>query len=551
MKKLLEHKWSILGIILFSLLLMSPMLLNPYHENDDTIYHIANVISLTDSIRMHGIFGSPILPNLANGFGYASHLLYPPLSHTITAFVNCFFSNIGFSVTQSFQFVHVVVFLLSGITMYEFTYKLSKNKKVAFFSSLIYLSSPYHLSEHYVRDAIAELFVFPFLPMILSGVVSLLDSEPQKFYPLFVIGYVGGILSHFTLMIYFTIFLAIFLLVYYKKVFRREFLNHFIIATISVLLICLFFLVPMVEYKIRGGIAVFLEGVMSWGVYGTSLWPHEYFPFVHFHDGVTFSFLLPTVILFIITCAQYRKKKLMSIPYAKGFVVMMLLCLFCSTKLFYFDMLPSILYMIQFAWRLCAFVAIGAAIFAPMCLRNVSNKTLIFIVLLLASFSLIEIHYRCDNVFLHSKEETVVSGAAMGWQHEYLPENAYRNEEYYENRDSGILVKKGNRASILESSVPNLKFEAKRDSILELPRLYYIGYQLTSESGEIIPLKENENGFIEVEISEDGVYTLTYPGTRVDQISNVVSIVSVFGSLFAYVSFLLYKKRIKKSVKIQ
>lgn len=544
MKKLSEHKWSILGIILFSVLLMMPMLLNPYQENDDTIYHVANVISLTDSIRMHGILGSPILPNLANGFGYASHLLYPPLSHTITAFVNCFFSNIGLSVTQSFQFVHVLVFLLSGITMYEFAYKLSKNKKIAFVSSLIYLSSPYHLSEHYVRDAIAELFVFPFLPMILSGVVSLLEGNKKAFYPLFVIGYVGGILSHFTLMIYFTIFLAIFLLIYYKKVFQREFLTHFSIATFSVLMICLFFLVPMVEYKIHGGIAVFLEGVMSWGVYGTSLWPHEYFPFVHFHDGVTFAFLLPTVILFLITCFQYKHKKLKTFPYAKGFAIMMLCCLFCSTKLFYFDLLPSLLYMIQFAWRLCAFVAIGAAIFAPLCLRNVSNKTLIFLVLLFASFSLIEIHYRCDNEFIHSNEETVVSGAAMGWQHEYLPENAYRNEEYYENRNSEILVKKGSRATILDSNVPNLKFEAKKDSILELPRLYYIGYKLENDRGENVTIYENENGFVEVEIKEDGVYTLTYPGTKLDQISNVLSIVSVFGSILVYFLYLFSKKRI-------
>jgi len=542
MKKLFEHKWSILGIILFSLLLMSPMLLNPYHENDDTIYHIANVISLTDSIRMHGIFGSPILPNLANGFGYASHLLYPPLSHTFTAFVHCFFSNLGLSITQSFQFVHVLVFLLSGITMYEFAYKLSKSKRIAFVSSLIYLSSPYHLSEHYVRDAIAELFVFPFLPMILSGVVSLLEGNKKSFYPLFVIGYVGGILSHFTLMIYFTIFLAIFLLVYYKKVFCREFLNHFIIATISVLLICLFFLVPMVEYKIRGGIAVFLEGVMSWGVYGTSLWPHEYFPFVHFHDGVAFSFLLPTVLLFLITCFQYKQKKLKTISYAKGFAIMMFCCLFCSTKLFYFDLLPSILYMIQFAWRLCAFVAIGAAIFAPMCLRNVSNKTLIFVVLLFASFSLIEIHYRCDNIFLHSKEETVVSGAAMGWQHEYLPENAYRNEKYYENREYGIVTLQGSDAFILEDRLPNLVFEAKKGSTLELPRLYYIGYELTQENGEVIPISENSNGFIEVNILNDGVYTLTYPGTRVEQVANMISFGSIIVSLIAYFFFVIKKE---------
>lgn len=533
MKKILEHKWSLIGILLFSLLLMMPLLLSPYHENDDTIYHVANVFSLTDSFKMHGLFGSPILPNLANNFGYASHLLYPPLSHTVTSVFYYFFSN--FSVTQIFQFVHVLVFILSGFCMYELAFKVSKNKKVAFVSSLIYLSSPYHLAEHYVRDALAELFVFPFLPMILSGVVSLLDGDRKKFFLLFVIGYVGGILSHFTLMIYFTIFLAIFLLVYSKKVFQKDFLKPFIIATFVVIGSCAFFLFPMIEYKIHGGIAVFLEGVMSWGVYGTSLWPHEFLPFANFHDGVSFSFLLPTVILFLITCYQY--KRIESIQYAKGFMIMMLVCLFCTTKLFYFDLLPSLLYMIQFAWRFCAFLAIGAALFAPICLRNVSLKTLGFLFFLLASFSLIEIHFRCDNVFQHSKEETLVSGAAMGWQHEYLPENALQNEEYYETRNQEILVKKGMKAEIIESSVPNLIFEAQKDSILELPRLYYLGYELKNEQGEIIPYYENEMGFLEVEIGESGKYYLTYPGTKIAQIGKYISIITVIGYILGYSYF--------------
>lgn len=541
MKKLMEHKWSILGILLFALLLMMPMVINPYHENDDTIYHVANVISLTDSISMHGVLGSPILPNLANGLGYASHLLYPPLSHTITAWVNCVFSNFGLSVTQSFKFVHVVVFFLSGITMYGLAFKLSKNKKVAFFASLIYLSSPYHLSEHYVRDAIAELFVFPFLPMIISGVVSLLEKDTKKFYPLFVIGYVGGILSHFTLMIYFTIFLAIFLLIYHRKVFKKEFLVPFCIATLSVILITLFFLVPMIEYKIRGGIAVFMEGVMSWGVYGTSLWPHEFLPFSHFHDGVTYAFLLPTFALFIITCIQY--KKLESIPYARGLIIVLALCFFCSTKLFYFDILPSLFYMIQFAWRLCAFICIGVSLFAPLCIRNISNKTMVLLILLFASFSLIEIHYRCENEFIHTNEETVVSGAAMGWQHEYLPENAFKNEEYYENRSHDVIVKSGGVATILEDNVPKLIFEASENSILELPRLYYIGYVLKNQNGEVVPIYENENGLIEVEIKKDDVYTLDFFGTTYDRIANIVSIVSLILCSISYIVFWQKKKR--------
>lgn len=543
MKLLKNHKWSLIGILFFSILFMSVLFLNPYHENDDTVFHIANIVSLADSIRMHGWFGSPILPNLANFFGYASHLLYPPLAHTFSSYVFLLFEQFGLTVTDSLKFVHFFVFFLSGIAMYEFSYKLYKRKTLAFFSSIIYLSMPYHLSEHYVRDALGELFVFPFLPMILSGVVSLLDDHKKSFYPLFVIGYLGGILSHFTIMIYFTIFLAIFLFVYHKKVFKKEFLIPFSIATVSVLGISLFFLESMVEYKIHGHIAVFLEGVMSWGVYGTSLWPWEYLPFWNMHEEVCYGFSFLSFLL-ILSTILFRKK--LEFPkYAKGFFIMGILALFCSSKLFYFDLLPSLFYMIQFAWRLCTFFAIIVAIFAPMCLQKANKKVIAVLLILFCIIPFFEIHFRNNSTYIHSNKEVVHSGAAMGWQHEYLPENAYRNEEYYENRKYEIITKNGKAANILEDHLPNLVFEAKEGATLELPRLYYIGYELVNEEKNKIPIYENEMGFIETVIPKDGIYTLSYPGTTGKKVARVISIVSLFVSILCYFAYLLHLSKKK------
>ena len=96
--------------------------------------------------------------------------------------------------------------------MYICSDRFSKNKLLAFIASVIYLSSSYHLNEIYVRDAEAESILFIFLPLVILGVKELLEGNKKWFYPCFIIGYVGGILSHFTMMIYVTIFLAITLL---------------------------------------------------------------------------------------------------------------------------------------------------------------------------------------------------------------------------------------------------------------------------------------------------------------------------------------------------
>lgn len=545
MKVLKEHKWSLLGIFVLGIILMIPMIINPYHIGDDTPYHIGQVAAVEKSIESFGGFGNSIVPMVAKDYGYASRMLYPPLSHTVMGWMYHAVKQSGINITDVFKFTHVLILILSGISMYVLSFKLSKSKKIALFSSFIYMSFPYQLSDHYVRASMAECFLFPFLPMIFTGIISLFDGKVKSFYPFFVIGYVGAILSHFTIMLYFTVFLALFLLVYYKKVFRKEFLIPFCIATICVLGISLFYLETMVEFKLFSEIAVFQKNMMTQKVW--SLLPWEFLPFSHYRDYITFGCSIIPFLLLVITI--WKRKQFTFPKYSKGFIIFGVAVILVTSILFPWNKLPSILTMIQFSWRFMAFLAIIIAIFAPICLEKVHKKSSLFLLMILMiGVSLSEIHFQSDVLMNNNVEEVIESGAGLGWQREYLPMSVHRNNNYYEARSQDIIVLVGNaRITNFETKTPNLSFhiDLKDKAIVELPRIFYYGYSLKMENGTQIPLKENEKAFVEAELTESGDYYLTYPGTLKKRCANFVSYFSIVASVVGYFGYLFLTRRKK------
>ena len=124
----------------------------------------------------------------------------------------------------------------------------------------------------------------------------------------------------------------------------------------------------------------------------------------------------------------------------------------------------------------------------------------------------------------------------MGWQEEYLPMKTKNNIDYFNNRGDEIIVINGKATlEIIKNETPNLTFKITdvKNAKLELPRLYYLGYTINviNEKGEKsnIDYQENQNGFIEIEVDQNGTYELIYTGTILDRMSNKVSLITILG----------------------
>lgn len=547
----MKKTWQNLIIIfLFSCFLAIPLFSNAFHLGHDTWFHIANVTAIEELVEM-GKGSSLIVPSIAFDFGYGTRIFYPPLVHTITAVVGVLLNT-----EVAFKLVHFITIFLSGVTMYFLALKFSNKNKLALFSSLFYIAMPYFISDIYIRCAFAESLLFIFIPLILLGILYLLEGDLKHFYSCFVIGYVGGMLSHLTIMVYGTFLFGIFLLINGKTFFKKEKFIPFLKAVGSVCLLVLFFLAPLITFRILGDYAVFQEGYMSFGLKYYSL---DLFDYINIyggsnHNDVQMYFPLVVLILFIFT--YFLRKRIEFPKYTKNFVVFGALALWMSSILFPWDYLPSTFQLIQFPWRIETFVVIVVSLFAPFCFTVIKSnglaETLTIIGLVVGS--ILAIHFPNENLAMFDSNY-IWWEAGMGWQKEYLPVNTLNNIYYFENRNSiKILIQKESSTvvNVIENNVPEIVFEVsnlKDSTIIEFPRLFYYGYELTDEDGDKISLYENSNGFLEAEISKNGTYHLKYIGFPISRAISTFSILFLSG--IYYFSFIKKKEKNLKLIDLK
>ena len=534
LKKLDKHWIMIIGIFLVSIGIMLPLYIQEYHVNDDTMYHITTIASIKDLIKndfFSGITGK-ILPNIGNNFGYGSRLFYPPIFHTVCAYLSYFLDNFNVSLTTSVKILYLITFFISGCMMYLCSYRFTKKKSLAFISSVIYLASSYHINEIYVRDAQAESLLFVFLPLVILGLKELLEDNKKWFYPCFIIGYVGGILSHFTMMIYVTLFLGIVMLIMYKKVFKKEFIVPFIKACVLVLLLTAFFFEPLFEHKLFGNYMVYKKWVMSLGVWHKTLWGIEYILPLGI-DDIYFYFSMVTLVLMSIVLINKRaifkedKYKLVGIFTLISFIM--------SSRYSPWKIMPYSLFMIQFGWRLVTLVILGVSIMAVVALENtrVSTKVLCLACILLSG--LFSIHFASSDVVTEPYDYSY----GLGWQREYMPVSLMDDDmAYYNERSHNVInLDTKSEANVTYGNYPSIEFEITESGRYELPRIFYFGYELVDKDNKKISLKESEHGFVEASLDK-GTYKLSFKKTLAYRICIYISLITLIGIIL----YLVFRK---------
>lgn len=105
-------------------------------------------------------------------FGYSWNIFYSPL----TAFLPLIFKLIGASFAVCIKLFMFANVFLSGYFMYIFTKRITKNTNIAILASIIYILAPYRLTDMYIRNALAELTSFTFLPLVFLGLYNIFEE---------------------------------------------------------------------------------------------------------------------------------------------------------------------------------------------------------------------------------------------------------------------------------------------------------------------------------------------------------------------------------------
>jgi len=554
-KKLYKNKFLniyLLTFFLFTLFVFEPFI-NSYILGDDSIFHLSNIEARGSDISY---ILSKTLPYVGNNLGYGTGIFYPCLPHTLGGLILLVINTIGFQNFAAIKLVKFMILFFSGFFMYLLGKKIYQNERKGLFAALFYITSSYFFVDMFFRDALNESCIFVFIPLIFLGLYYLFKEHSKKlFFLCFVSGYVGMMYSHLVLSVWFTIVLLPVLLLFIKDILRKENFLCLLVAAILILVLTSPFTVSLVEHMLVGGGYSVFDTVREGTIWNLSF--HHFFIrsayltgvdnvlYVNFHWLVLILCIISLIKLLFKKIPKERKK------FVIAFLVFGTLGMFLTCCEQFWIFVPEFLKNIQFAWRTCTFATFGICLFAVEGLdylfsifkkKFIPLASLILIIVLGFSF-----HEDLQRVKLYETYNYDIKTGGMGWQKEYLPSETKANMKYFEKRDpQKVIVTKGNAEIILiENKIPNLTFEIKNieeDIVIELPRLYYLGYKIVDENGIKIKYFKNENGFISFNCSTEGKYYVTYPGTTASKIAIGITITTII-VISIYVIILLVRKR--------
>lgn len=552
MKKKKEQTGIYYTIIFFiAVVLVFPLISGNYFAGHDTYYHLINIEVLKKMI-LHLNF-SKVVPVIGFDTGYGAGIFYPQLPHYCAAIFQLFTTNNFFGI----KVTHFIAILLSGIFMFKLVKLLTNNNKNALLGSIFYMTMPYLLDDSFIRDSLNESFIFIFMPMVLIGLISLLKQDRKRFYIYFIIGYVGLVNSHLVCSVFFTITLLLFVLVNINKFITKENIKTILLASIIILILIMPSLILLIEHKNSNMYVVFDNKLMNTTI--TKIKSHavgkkDYF-LIKKKGDINYFINVAAFIFAFLGClyAQFKEKDKTTRYIIYGFILFIALSVFLSTRFFPYEHLPKLLWSIQFAFRNVAFVIFGMSIIAAYGLNMIKDKWKNVFAIIGIFVSLVTAIYCINRQNYISYDEVIYDETyGMGWQKEYLPKQAKMNDDYLSKRDQSIkLISEENsdiKIKTIANSTPYLKFKVdnvKNNTLMELPRLYYLGYdiKLKTKAGKIKKLKYNYDkyGFITIKVKEPGVITVKYKGTLLYKITRLIRLMTVIGLLL----YLLFKRKNK------
>lgn len=527
---------------------------------DDGIQHLCRLIG-TEQTLVSKQFLPMIMSNFCNNFGYSWNIFYSPL----TAYIPLIFRIFSFSFETCLKLFMFVVTVATGIAMYKFVIKITKNKNIAILASVLYIIAPYRITDMYVRMALAELTSFIFIPMVFSGMYSIINENKKS--SLLIIGASGLILTHTVVCMYTAMLCFVYLIVFIRKLNKKSILN-LLVSLLMIVLITSFYWVGLAQHYFSTSYEVFVPGRMErvdvLNFYKTSLsqlvYTDQEQKMIYEIGIVTFMGLLLTPIAIMKFEKQEKEKDFIKIYSLFGILGIVLTIM--TLKIFPFEKLPGTFTMIQFTFRLFEFTSFFFALISAVnfwiLIKNFNIRDVIIISLIACLLTTIygkKISYEKkydEKDFIEPRRVTKDVGrinAGMA-SFEYLPSKAFNCLKTYiaDREDVPIILNNSDNQTTIsdyEKNGSNMKMkilkaspelangtdkvyevseeltneedtisEANQDDEsskanttsedieIELPYIYYLGYRVKID-GKEVKYTESEHGFVQINVDKE------------------------------------------------
>lgn len=183
-----SNKKFIFIIFVFSIFIMIIGCMNGiYYMGHDTDFHLANISAIVKELSLGKLLVQEPLKLIANNFGYGTRFFYPPIPHLMGAYITKALTIFGISnVVLGMRITEWTCFFLSGVTFFYLANKIFKNGKIATLLSCFYMTAPYHLMQVFIRGAFSEMFIPICIPLILLGLINLIQKDYKQFFICFI-----------------------------------------------------------------------------------------------------------------------------------------------------------------------------------------------------------------------------------------------------------------------------------------------------------------------------------------------------------------------------
>lgn len=550
-KLLKENKWIHYAlIIIVGIIISIPLCKIQIRDTHDGMLHVLRMIGTNDTLSL-GQFPPIIEPQYCNGAGYSMNLFYPPLVTYIPLLIKLFTTTYS----AALKIFAGMCIVLSGITMYQFVYRITKNRIISLFAAIIYLFAPYKLANIYKRYAIGEFTGFIFIPIVFSGLYNLFNEDGKKHY-LIAIGAIGLMLSHTVTTFYTAILSVFFILFYIKKLKNKDILKKCVINILFILLCSMMFWAPLLEAQNQAEYSILDNKIMKTNnefVSDNTIELYQLFTDKNEANGTTFLIGIPIIILLISTIYTYRKidKKYKNIYII--FWMFSVICLFMASNFFPWRIIPNIFCKLQYPWRMIGFFVFFST---PICginlyilLKNLLKKDILRLIIfglfliatIVYSISIL-LKYETKDYNLDSNYEANILEnkkiSHMRVNRDYLPvKSLLLQKTYMMQKQEKTDILKG-QAQIIKEEKQNLQTkinikDIQNGTILEFSYLFYPGYEITLNANNkttILKPQESEHGYLSCEILEDieeVSITVEYKGTLITRISYITSFISI------------------------
>ena len=514
-------------------IIILPLIDSKIIPGHDYVFHITRIIDVAEALK-EGIFPVRMYVNEVQFWGTPVGIFYPGLFAYIPALLRL----AGFPIEICYNFFIAMIIYLGAISSWYGFSMLTKSKKTGFYSAVLYISSGWYLIDAYIRNALGELLGLSFLPLAIACIIDFITKSkiPVKHYILGILSISAIIESHVLTSAFLVVF-AIFLIVVRIKHISLIISKRLFCIALVLFLLNASFIIPLLLYYIK--VPVDLDFVVWFSKEGWSI--KVLFLLVVFEN----FWLLNALYFFFSTYLNnfngtklfnkfYLIKKVFSNYII--FFILGLFFIFLSSELIpwnYLYPLKKFFEVMQFPWRflgiatlfICVCGGFGFRMFVQRAkLKNISIMVLIGVVCI-------------TNIIVLNNLNP-------------LPFQKIEQKIYWKritcSTDDDYLYRGMNVKELFSLTTVSFSYSAKENSIITLPLVNYPGYVAVNQTGEDIPVQENNNHMVMIRLPEgEGAVKVYYNGLTLFKIADYMSLISLV-VLLCSISFFQKQKMWRK-----